>query len=122
MIKGLGSDIIAVGRIQKVIDRQGDRFLTSVFTDREIAYCQRYQRSAPHFAARFAAKEALVKALGTGLRHGLTWKDIEITHDALGKPQIELSDKAQTLIGSGHFLVTLSHCHDYATATVVYIA
>lgn len=122
MIFGLGSDIIAVARLEKAIKRNGDRFLTTVFTSKEISYCQGYQQSTPHFAARFAAKEAVVKALGTGFRHGITWQDIEILNETDGKPEVHISDKVVALMGKGRFLVTLSHCQEYATATAIWIA
>ncbi len=121
MIKGLGSDIIAVARIGKAISRNGQRFLTTVFTDQEIAYCQQFHDSMRHFAGRFAAKEAIVKAIGTGFRHGITWKDIEIINDIHGKPEATLSQSIQTLVGAGQILLTISHCHEYATATALWM-
>ncbi len=122
MIKGLGSDIISVARIQKAIDRNAERFLETVFTDSEITYCQKHQESARHFAGRFAAKEALVKAIGTGFRQGITWKDIEVYNDELGKPHYRFSEKVLEIVGEGHFMLTISHCHEFATATALWLA
>lgn len=121
MIKGLGSDIIAVSRISKALERHHDRFLETVFTEREIAYCQRYNESARHFAGRFAAKEAVVKALGTGFNKGVTFLDIEITNDSYGKPLVNLSSRVTETTGGGTFLLTISHCQEYATATAIWI-
>ncbi|MDP1835769.1 MAG: holo-ACP synthase [Chlamydiales bacterium] len=121
MIKGLGSDIIAVERITKALERHGDRFLDTVFTEREVAYCRRYQEADRHFAGRFAAKEAVVKSLGTGFRQGITFVDIEVINDGYGKPEIHLSKKAAETIGPGRFLITISHCHSYATATAIWV-
>lgn len=121
MIKGLGSDIIAVARIDKAIGRNGHRFLTTIFTEQEISYCQQFHDATRHFSGRFAAKEAIVKAIGTGFRYGITWKDIEILNDSQGKPEVTLSHRMRALVGPGECLLTISHCHEYATATALWL-
>lgn len=117
-IVGLGTDIIEIHRIYEAIQNHGSRFLNKVFTEKEIAYCSRYKNWAPHFAGRFAAKEAFLKAMGTGLSGSTSWVQIEILNDALGKPEIHLSSNFKTHF-SGPFLLSISHCRDYATATVI---
>lgn len=120
MIKGLGNDIIAVSRIRASIGRHGKSFLDKVFTETEQAYCLRYKDAAPHFAGRFAAKEAIVKALGTGFRNGITWLDIEIMNDDAGKPCVSLSDTILLQFNEPNVLISISHCREYATAVAVY--
>ena len=113
-----GVDIIEIPRIKQVLDRYGQRFLDRVFTPDEIAYCR---GRPPNLAARFAAKEATMKALGTGIR-GVGWKDIEVIHHQSGAPAIRLhgrgEDRAQAL-GVEEISVSLSHSRDYAVAFVV---
>src|SRR5688572_5710424 len=94
MILGMGIDIAEASRIQETLERHGERFLQRVFTPAEIAYCRRHRNSAERFAARFAAKEAAMKALGTGWRRGISWQDFEISNQASGKPCLQLSGKA----------------------------
>lgn len=120
MIQGIGNDIIEVSRIKSIIDRYHSRFLNRVFTPHEQKYCLSKKEPSLHFAGRFAAKEAIAKALGTGLRHGLSWQDIEIRNDPAGKPFVVLSEKFMKLFNSPSLMVTISHCHAYATAVAVY--
>ncbi len=94
MILGTGTDLIEIARIQQSIDRFGDRFLARLFTPAEIAYCSRKKNAAESFAARFAAKEAAAKALGTGISHGVTWLEIEVTREPSGKPGLQLLGRA----------------------------
>jgi len=125
MIAGTGIDIIEISRVERVLARYNRRLESFLFTDAEQEYCCRGSSRRAHavaYAGRFAAKEALVKALGTGLRHGIRWKDIEILNDELGKPHIELSDIAlQKLkeINAHHIHLSISHSRDYAAAFVV---
>lgn len=121
-IRGLGSDIIEVERIAAAMRRHGDRFLQRHFTPEEIQYCISYRDPSERVAGRFAAKEAVAKALGTGFQQGVTWLDIAIINDAQGKPEVFLSDKLQELVGPVHCLVTISHCKLYATATAILLA
>lgn len=119
-ILGIGSDIIEIERIKRSIAKHGVTFLHKIFTEKEILYCQRHQFSARHFAARFAAKEAIAKALGTGIGKHLEWQDIEIVNNALGKPEVFLSEKAFDFFKKPKILLTLSHCKSLATATAIY--
>lgn len=119
MIQGLGNDIIEIERMQKAIDRQGQRFLDRIFTPAEQQYCKRHNKAARHFAGRFAAKEAILKALGTGLRQGISWLDIEIINDGNGKPCATLSPVLQVHFGQPLIFISISHCQTYATAVAV---
>ena len=113
-----GVDIVEIPRVQRVLDRYGQRFLERIFTEGEIAYCR---GRAPNLAARFAAKEATMKALGTGTR-GVNWKDIEVLRRESGEPHIRLhggaEERAQRL-GVMEISLSLSHCQEYAVAFVV---
>lgn len=119
-ILGIGNDIIEVDRIKGDIDRFGPRFLDRLFTPKEQKYCFQHQEPAKNFAGRFAAKEALVKAIGTGFREGITWLDIEIINDAHGKPSVELFGKLKELTHPSQFFLSISHCREYATAVVIW--
>jgi holo-[acyl-carrier protein] synthase len=122
MIRGIGIDIIEVARIQAILSRYPERFLKRVFTSNEQAYCFKRKEPALHLAGRFAAKEAVVKALGTGFRQGLSWLDIEIYHDAQGKPCVALSPLATQMFNHPILDISLSHCHHYATAVAIVIS
>ncbi|MCH8310940.1 MAG: holo-ACP synthase [Chloroflexi bacterium] len=113
-----GVDIIEIPRIQQVLDRYGQRFLERVFTPDEIAYCR---GRAPNLAGRFAAKEATMKALGTGVR-GIPWKDIEVVRGRGQAPRIQLHRKALARaerLGLTDLALSLSHSRDFAVASVV---
>ncbi len=121
-IFGIGSDIVRVSRIERLISETGDSFLQRIFTPGEIAYASARARPALHFAARFAAKEALVKALGCGFRDGIEWRDIEIQNNGLGQPRIILYNRAAEISRNHHLLppwVSLAHEQEYALAQVV---
>lgn len=123
-ILGIGTDIVECARILKMIERHGELFLRRVYTAREIAYCHGKQRATEHFAARWAAKEAIFKCLGSGLRKGMSWTDMEIRNDELGKPQVLVGGKAKEVIQQariGGILLSLSHCRAYATACALAI-
>jgi holo-[acyl-carrier protein] synthase len=117
----VGVDIIEIERIRQVFQRHGERFLRRVYTEAEIAYCR---GRVPELAARFAAKEAVSKALGTGLigRGGIFWREVEVLSDARGKPLVHLhgqaKDRAEGL-GLKEFAISLSHSQEYALAFVV---
>jgi holo-[acyl-carrier protein] synthase len=114
----VGVDIVEIERVAGVIARWGERFLQRVYTETELAYCR---GRIPELAARFAGKEAVTKALGTGIR-GLAWREIEILADPLGKPLVRLHGRARAraaAIGLSHFAVSLSHSRDFAVAMVV---
>ena len=121
-IVGIGTDIVECLRIGRMIEDHGELFLTRVFTDREIRYCQGRKRATEHFAGRWAAKEAVLKCLGTGWRRGLNWTDVEVRNDPDGKPGVHLCgaarDRAQHLRLAEIFL-SISHCRAYATAYAV---
>jgi holo-[acyl-carrier protein] synthase len=123
MILGLGTDMIEISRIQLSIEQFGDRFLHRVFTPGEIAYCQRKKKhAAESFAARFAAKEAGAKALGTGISRGITWKEIEVRREAGTAPTLHLTGRAQDRakeLGITRFSLSLTHSRDIALAVVI---
>jgi holo-[acyl-carrier protein] synthase len=122
MVVGLGTDLTEVGRIEKTIAQFGDRFLNRVYTAGEIAYCRRKKSFAESFAARFAAKEAGAKALGTGISHGVSWKEFEVRREPTGKPSLHLSGRAEELakaLGVARISLSLTHTKDMALAVVV---
>ena len=122
MIIGIGIDIVDLDRIQRMIDRHGLKFLNRTFTEAEIAYCQGRKKPAQHFAGRFAAKEAVFKAFGTGWREGMGWKEIEVQVDPLGRPRLRLAGKAASKardLGVSELLISISHCDCHAIAQVV---
>jgi holo-[acyl-carrier protein] synthase len=122
MIIGTGIDIVNIERVEHLMTRWGDLFLGRVFTEKEIARCQRQARPSDCFAIRFAAKEAFLKAIGLGLRKGIHWTDIEVVNDSMGKPSLSFDRRAreilQTLRIQQAFL-TLSHDRPYAVAHVL---
>lgn len=120
-ILGLGTDIVDIARIKESIERYKERFLERIFTEAERAYCNRYAYSVPHYAGRFAAKEAIFKALGTGLQKQIHWHDAEIVPDHYGKPEVVQSKHLLTLFPKIHILISISHSDEYATATSIVI-
>lgn len=121
MVHGIGTDIIEIHRIRESITRHDKHFLDRVFTKDEQTYCQKYQDQAPYYAGRFAAKEAVVKALGTGFRDGISWLDIEIKNDSNGKPEVILSSALALRFKFPKILISISHCKEYATAVAIYL-
>lgn len=125
MIYGIGTDIIEINRIKGELEKSGDRFCASIFTEDEIKYCERGSNidiRAQCFAGRFSAKEAFFKSVGTGLRNKLSWKDVEIMNDELGKPSFRLNNKARELveeIGISNIQLSISHSRENAVAVVV---
>lgn len=125
LIVGIGTDIVEVVRIGKMIERHGEVFLNRVFTDDEIRYCQRRKEYTQHYAGRWAAKEAVMKTLGTGFTRGIGWRDIEVCSSRSGKPSILLRGGAREFArqaGIGDVLITISHCRAYATATAIAVS
>ncbi len=121
MIYGIGTDIIEVERIRGFIAK-GEAFKNRVFTEQEIAYSDSFRDPAPFYAARFSAKEAFVKALGTGFTAGIGFNQIEVYHVELGKPEIRLSGKAKEVAeakGIIKIFVSISHVKDWANAVVI---
>jgi holo-[acyl-carrier protein] synthase len=122
-IIGLGLDATEIARVTDLIARYGDRFLHRVFTEREIVYCRARRRSAESFAARFAAKEAAMKALGTGHTQGVTWRSIEVVRRH-GPPQLEFHGAAKARLAALHgrsALLTITHSEALALAQVLLI-
>ena len=123
MVLGVGTDLMETKRIEVSIDRYGERFLERVFTAGEIAYCLRKKKNAAEsFAARFAAKEAGAKALGTGISRGVTWKELEVRREANGRPTLHLSGRAAELAGAmgvRRMQLSLTHSRELAMAVVV---
>ncbi len=118
-ILGIGTDIIEVPRIGRMIEQHGELFLRRVYTEREIAYCQARKHAYEHFAGRWAAKEAILKAIGTGWARGICWTDLEIRRDPMKGPKVLVRAGAKDAAiqrGIGDILVTISHCRTYATA------
>ena len=112
MLIGTGVDLIEIERIAHSIERYGDRFLRRVYTDHEIAYCSRKRASAESFAARFAAKEAGAKALGTGISRGVTWNEFQVERHPGGRPILELRGRAALLarqLGVKTISLSLTH-------------
>lgn len=122
MIFGTGVDIVEIARFERFLAQGNDALIRRLFTDLEIGYCSEKRLAAQHYALRFAAKESFLKALGTGLRDGLSWQDVEVVNDELGKPSLKLYGKAQEMFAradlTGCFL-SLSHDAGCAIAMVV---
>jgi holo-[acyl-carrier protein] synthase len=122
MIYGIGIDLIEIDRIRQALARTGQRFIERVFTELEQQYCGRQGRAEACYAVRFAAKEAFLKAFGTGLRQYMRWRDIEVRRDALGKPSLHVSGYLRercTSQGIQHIHLSLSHSTTMAIAQVV---
>lgn len=116
---GIGTDIIECVRIAKMIEKHGELFLNRVYTRNEIAYCSCRKSANQHYAGRWAAKEAVLKALGTGWARGIQWTDIEVVNEIGGKPHIELDGHAKAIShqqGIRMILISISHCRSYAIA------
>ena len=122
MILGLGIDIEEVSRIKRAIERYGESFLKRVYTPHEIAYCSKKRNPYERYAARFAAKEAGMKALGTGWRRGITWRDFEVSHAPGGRPVLKLSGVALEIygqLGGTNIALSLTHTTSQAMAEVI---
>ena len=123
MIVGLGVDITEIDRIAQAVARHGQPFLDRVFTPGEIAYCEKHKKKFERYAARFAAKEATMKALGTGWRNGVRWVDLEVAREPSGKPTLKLHGRARELadqLGVKHISVSLTHSGNTALAQVIF--
>jgi holo-[acyl-carrier protein] synthase len=120
-ILGLGLDATEIDRVAQMIERYGDRFVARIFTDGEIAYCRRRKTFAVHFAGRFAAKEAAMKALGTGHSRGVLWRDVEVVRHG-GPPQLRFHGGAARrfqAMGASSSLLTITHTDSLAFAEVL---
>src|SRR5262249_31388508 len=123
-IKGIGVDLALISRLRRILSRWDERFLRRVFTDGEIAYCRRRRDPVPHFAARFAAKEATLKALGTGVAMGVSWREMEVRREPGAAPTMVLSGRCRAIAeaqGARGVLLSLSHDGDYALAQALLI-
>lgn len=121
-IVGIGTDITECLRIARIIERHGELFISRVYTPEEIRYCRSRKQATQHFTGRWAAKEAVLKALGTGWVRGISWRDIEIRNEPGGKPVVAVRGGAKELVqqlGITKLLVTISHCRTYAVAYVI---
>ena len=121
-IYGIGIDIVDTKRIEESLSKFEDRFVDRIFTPAEQAYCKKMRFPAPHYAARFAAKEAVAKALGTGIGKDLEWTDMEILRDDLGKPYLVLSGQGAAFAreqGITEVMISLSHSDNHAAANAV---
>lgn len=122
---GIGIDVVEVSRIKSSLDEFGERFLTRIFTEGEREYCLKQMRPELHFAARFAAKEAIAKAFGTGIGKEVGWLDMEIVRRASGEPEVKLSGAAlrySEAKGIKQVMVSLTHAKHYAAANAVIMA
>lgn len=118
-ILGIGTDIIECPRIGRMIEQHGELFLRRVYTEREIRYCQARKHAIEHFAGRWAAKEAILKAIGTGWSQGIGWTDLEVRNVAGGQPRVLVGGGAKEITrerGILDILISISHCRTYATA------
>jgi len=123
-VRGVGVDLVQIPRMRRVITRWDQRFLHRVFTEAEITYCRARPDPAPHFAARFAAKEAGMKALGTGLRLGVKWRELEVRRGDGQAPTLELHGRTRELglaRGGHRMLLALTHDGDYALAQALLV-
>jgi holo-[acyl-carrier protein] synthase len=121
-IVGVGTDIVECLRVGRMIERHGELFLARIYTVREVRFCHSRKRATEHFAARWAAKEAVLKALGQPWRRGVEWTDVEVVQEAGGAPEVELFGATKELAGSlrvGRILLSMGHCRAYATAHAV---
>jgi len=121
VIRGIGNDIIEIDRIRNTIEKHGTHFYQKVFTKEELDYCLSHKDSAPPLAGRFAAKEAIAKALGTGFGKAVSFLDVEILNDALGRPIVEFTDAVNQDFNFPQVLISISHCKEYATAMAIWL-
>lgn len=122
MVLGVGTDLIEISRIGVSVAQFGERFLHRIFTPIEIAYCQKKKNAAESYAARFAAKEAGAKALGTGISRGVSWKEFEVRREPGERPTLHLSGRAAErafAMGVTRLSLSLSHSRDVALAVVI---
>ena len=123
-IQGIGIDLVQIPRLRRVVERWQDRFLERVFTEEELAYCRARRDPVPHLAARFAAKEAGLKALGTGLRLGVRWRELEVRRERGQPPVLVLSGRSRAIgeaRGGRRMLLALTHEGEYACAQAMLV-
>ena len=117
-----GVDLVECARLAEAIERHGERFLRRVFTDGERAYCRGRKREIEHLAGRFAAKEAVLKVLGTGWRNGISWTDIEVVNLPSGQPRVQLAGRCRQLadeLGLSAIVISISHTASHAIASAI---
>lgn len=123
-VSGIGVDMVNIPRMREVIGRWQERFLQRVFTEAEITYCRARRDPVPHFAARFAAKEAGLKALGTGFRLGVSWRELEVRRERGQAPELVLSGRSKEIgrsRGGSRMLLALTHEGEYALAQAMLV-
>ncbi|HTQ96113.1 MAG TPA: holo-ACP synthase [Candidatus Acidoferrum sp.] len=123
MIVGMGIDIAEVKRIAAVIESQKERFLQRVYTPAEVAYCEQFRNRYERFAGRFAAKEAAMKALGTGWRRGVRWVDLEVVRELSGRPTLSIKGEARKIadaLGVKNIAISITHTSEQAIAQVIF--
>ncbi len=118
-IYGIGTDLVEVRRVRAALEKYGDRFRNRVFTEAESGFCEQLGDKYPSYAGRFAAKEAFSKALGTGLRGAIGWRDIEVHDNERSRPTITVTGRAAALLGGRKVHLSITHLSDYASAMVV---
>ncbi len=121
-VLGIGTDIVESLRIAQMIERHGEVFITRVYTPHEIDYCSARKAATQHYAGRWAAKEAVLKALGTGWRRGISWRDIEVRNNAAGAPIILIRGGARDVVeraGIRKMHISISHCRSHAIAYAI---
>jgi holo-[acyl-carrier protein] synthase len=124
-VKSHGVDLVSCARLAESIARHGQRFLDRVFTEAEQAYCSGKKREIEHYAGRFAAKEAVLKVLGTGWRNGINWTDIEIRNQPSGQPKVSLSGRCREIadeLGLESIIISISHTDTHAIASAIGLA
>jgi holo-[acyl-carrier protein] synthase len=123
LIVGMGVDIAEVQRIRAAIEKRGEAFLRRVYTANEVAYCERFKNKFERFAGRFAAKEAAMKALGTGWQHGVRWVDLEVVREKSGRPTLTIAGEAGKIaarLGVKNIAISITHTADQALAQVIF--
>lgn len=116
---GIGTDIVECLRVANMIEKHEDVFIRRVYTPSEIEYCGTRKSATQHYAGRWAAKEAILKAMGTGWSNGIQWTDIEVVNQMGGKPFVQLGGQAKVICesrGIAEILISISHCRNFATA------
>jgi holo-[acyl-carrier protein] synthase len=120
LVMGIGIDIIEISRIKESIEKYGDKFLKKIYTENEIKYCLTKTNKFQHLAARFAAKEAVYKALTTGWEKGLSWQNIEVFNEPSGMPFVKLNGKLENFLSDNKSLkISMSHSRDYVTCVAI---
>lgn len=120
MTQGLGCDIIEISRMRTSMERHGQHFLNRLFSQREQDYCHKFQDPAPHFTGKFAAKEAVAKALGVGFGSQLSWHDLEIVNNEKGKPMVVFCEAALERFQNPRILISVTHSTNYAVAVAIW--